>query len=794
MNLFNQQISKVKSLVALLILAFSLNANAQEIFTVTGKVVDGKEPVPGASILIKGTQKGTMTDIDGNFTLSVTKGIYTLVVSVISQPVEKQIIVNKDISLTIDLASSFVNLDEVLVSAVRVNSTSPVTHSNVTKEELQTRNLGQDIPQMLNFLPSVVTTSDAGAGIGYSGIRVRGSDATRVNVTINGIPYNDAESQGTFWVNLPDFTSSTESMQLQRGVGTSTNGSGAFGASLNLLTDNISKDPFAEVSASFGSFNTSKYTVKFSTGLLNDHFELAGRFSKIDSDGYIDRAYSDLKSYFLQGSYVNNNTLIKAIAFGGHEKTYQAWYGVSKEEMEEFGRTYNPYTYDNEIDNYKQDHYQLHWNQKYDNNWSSNIGLNYTDGKGYFEQYKEDENFDDYGLTPIEIGGETIDETNIIRRRWLDNNFYVVNANMTYNNETDLEFIFGGSYSTYDNLHFGEIIWAEYASNSEIRDRYYESTADKKDSNIFAKATYTANDNWLFFADLQGRFVTYQTEGITSDLVPIDVDEKFNFFNPKAGITYTSSDINSFYFSYARANREPNRTDFENGVTKAEKLNDFELGWRFNKDGYRINTNFYYMGYTDQLVLTGALDDVGNPLRATSGESYRFGLEIDAILQLSEKFNMQPNLAFSSNKNVDFVAQIDGETVNLGNTDIAYSPEVVIGNAFNYYPVQNFQISLLTKFVGEQYMGNIDAENSILESYFVNDLNLSYEIFPKSVFESIQFNGLVNNIFNAEYISNGYYYTYDDTWSVPGETTTLDGAGYYPQATINFLLGATFRF
>jgi iron complex outermembrane receptor protein len=787
------KLKKVKLAVAFLTIAFSINANAQELFTLSGKVTDGSKPFSDVNIVVKETNKGTTSNIDGNFFLTLKKGTYTLLVSVLSNPKEVKVVLTEDTFIAIDITDRFMNLEEVIVAAVRVKATSPVTHSNITKEDLEKRNLGQDIPVLLNYLPSVVTTSDAGAGVGYTGIRVRGSDATRVNITINGIPYNDAESQGTYWVNMPDFASSTESMQLQRGVGTSTNGSGAFGASLNLLTDAISENAYGEISNSFGSYNTKKHTVKFSTGKINDHIEFAGRFSKIDSDGYIDRAWSDLKSYFLQASYVDDNTLIKALTFGGHEKTYQAWYGVTKEEMETLGRTYNPYSYENEIDNYKQDHYQLHWNEKLSQNWSTNIGLNYTKGSGYFEQFKADEDFANYLLAPITIGGETIDQTDLIRRRWLDNDFYVVNANATYKNE-GIEFIFGTSYSNYIGNHFGEIIWAEFASNSEIRTHYYDTKTEKNDANIFGKLTYNLSDSWTLFTDLQGRFVKFDTNGLTSDRIPINVDENYSFFNPKAGLTFEANTNNSFYLSYAKANREPNRNDFENGIYSSEKLNDFELGWRIKNKTIKINSNIYYMFYKDQLVLTGAIDDTGAPIRATSGKSYRLGLEIDALVKLSDEFSVQPNMAISSNKNVDFLTSWNGELVDLGNTDIAFSPNLIIGNAFVFQPNSKMQFSLLSKYVGEQYMGNIDNANSKLESYFVNDFNVSYEITPKKIVKSIVLNALVNNIFNVEYISNGYYYTYDDTWSVPGQTVTLDGAGYYPQATRNFLVGATVKF
>ena len=694
-------------------------------------------------------------------------------------------------------------LDEVLVKSIRVDTDSPITHSNVDKEELAKTNLGQDIPVLLNYLPSVVTTSDAGAGIGYTYIRVRGSDASRVNITINGIPYNDSESQGTFWVNMPDFASSIENLQLQRGVGTSTNGSGSFGASLNILSDGVSDNAFSEIGIAGGSFNSQKYNVKFSTGLLNEHFEVSGRLSKITSDGYIDRASSDLKSYFLQGAFINDNTLIKALVFGGKEKTYQAWYGIDAETLEN-DRTYNPagiYTdddgnvkfYDNETDNYSQDHYQLFWNQKINNNWTTNLGLNYTYGRGYYEQYKEDEDFVFYNFEPIVLGGEVINTTDLIRRRWLDNDFYVINANANYKKD-NLEVSTGIFYSHYDGDHYGEVIWAKYASNSEIRDRYYEGNGKKNEFTVFAKATYKFKEKWSIYGDLQGRFLTYKTSGLTSDRVPLEVNEKYNFFNPKTGLSYELSNKNQLYVSYGKAHREPRRADFENGITKPEKLDDYELGWRFKAQKNTINTNIYFMNYKDQLVLTGAIDDTGAPLRATSGKSYRLGVEIDATFLICENFRILPNLALSSNKNLDFVSPIDGELVNLGTTNLSFSPNIVAGNKFEYEPITNLQLGLYTKYVGEQYMGNVDSDVSKLDAYFVNDFNVSYTIDNIPFLREIVVTGLVNNIFNIKYVSNGYYYTYDDTWTDPTTTTTIEGTGYYPQATINFLVGAAVKF
>jgi iron complex outermembrane receptor protein len=696
-------------------------------------------------------------------------------------------------------------LDEVLVKAVRVDAKSPITHSNVTKEQLAKRNLGQDIPMLLNFLPSVVTTSDAGAGVGYTGIRVRGVSAQSTNITINGIPYNDAESLGTFWVNLGDFASSVESLQLQRGVGTSANGSGAFGASINVLTDAVSKEAKGEISNSFGSFNTRKHTVKFSTGLMNDHFEIAGRLSNISSDGYIDRASADLKSYFLQGSYVDDNTLIKAIMFGGSEVTYQAWNGIDAQTLAE-DRTFNPsgiYTddagntqfYDREVDDYKQDHYQLHWNERYNNNWSTTIGLNYTYGRGFFEQFREDDDFSTYGFEELTVNGETVNTTDLVRRRWLDNDFYVFNASANYK-DNNIDMVFGGSFSHYDGDHFGEVIWAEFASQSEIRDRYYEGNGKKNDLSLFSKANYMLNDKIQLYGDLQVRNVNYETSGIASNLATFTVDENYTFFNPKAGITYEFSINNDLYFSYARANREPTRDDFENNENvKPEQLNDFELGWRHKKGNFSFNANGYLMLYNEQLVLTGQINDVGAPIRNNSGESYRLGLELEAVIPITPQVTLQPNLTLSANRNRETVVSLNGELVNLGATDIAFSPNMVAANAIVYQPIKNLQMSLLSKFVGEQFMSNTENADSKLDSFFVNDFNITYTLETKAVFKSIVFTGLVNNILNEKYVANGFFGSFDfEDNTSPTGTTTGFFSGFYPQATTNFLVGVTLNF
>lgn len=691
-------------------------------------------------------------------------------------------------------------LDEVLITNIRATDKTPVTFINLNKEELKDRNLGQDIPTLMNFLPSVVMTSDAGNGIGYSGIRVRGSDATRVNVTINGIPYNDSESHGTFWVNMPDLVSSVENIQLQRGVGTSTNGTGAFGASLNLLTDGVSGKAYGEIANSFGSYNTRRHNIKFSTGKLSDHFELSGRLSNIKSDGYIDRGWVDMKSYFLQGAYTDEKRLIKAVVFGGDQKTYQAWNGLEDLDKLRNDRTYNTSGemydadgnfigfYKNETDNYKQDHYQLHWNEKLTDRWSTNLAFHYTIGKGYYENYRNNNRLSEYGIEPVEINGQLIERTNVVRQKWLDNDFYGTVFSANYKNN-GWNLILGGGWNKYEGDHFGYITWAREAV-LESPYQYYFDTSTKIDFNFYGKANYQINNQWNVFADLQYRTISYKANGQETGLV----DDNFGFFNPKTGVTYSINTNNNLYFSYARANREPNRDDYENGNPKPETLNDFELGWRLSKDNLKLSINSYFMRYQNQLVLTGALNDVGAPVRENSGDSYRLGIEADAVILLSEKWVLRPNIALSQNRNIDYFAERNGELRDLGNTDIAFSPSVVAGNILTFKPTKNLQMSVLSKYVGEQYMSNLGLKSSKLDSYFVNDLSVSYEWKPNKIFESITFSVLVNNILNEKYISNGYFYSYDDDWSDPNSITTIDGAGYYPQATTNFMIGLTVRF
>jgi iron complex outermembrane receptor protein len=677
------------------------------------------------------------------------------------------------------------NLEEVIVSSIRVKQNAPIAFTNVSKDELGKKNLGQDLPILLNSLTSVVTTSDAGAGVGYTGIRIRGINAQSTNITINGIPYNDAESLGTYWVDLPDFASSVENLQVQRGVGTSTNGSSAFGASINILTDLISKTPYFENSNSIGSYNTLKNTFKFSTGILNDYFEFSGRLSKIDSDGYIDRSSSDLKSYFLQVNYKKENTLIKALSFGGHEITYQAWNGIDGETLES-DRTYNPsgmyidqsgniQFYDNEVDNYKQDHYQLHWSQIINSKLTSNLSFNLTNGLGYYEQYKENDNQD------------------YITRKWLDNQFIVGNYSLNYQN-SKVNMNFGSSYSEYDGDHFGKVIWAQNTAGIQIDDRFYDGNGIKKDFSNYVKTTYQLNSKLSLYGDIQFRNINYKTSGSTSDIANFSVNKKYNFFNPKGGLNYLFNKHNNLYFSFARSNREPTRSDYEsNPNIRSEQLNDFELGWSLTKKKFNVTTNFYMMQYKDQLVLTGSIDDVGTPVRENSGESYRMGLEVETVFNLSDKISILANSAFSENKNKNFVTSLNGELVNLGKTNISFSPEIVSSVNLLYSPKENMEFSILNKYVGEQYMSNTDSVFSKLDAYSVLDFNFNYNFKNTFFFSEIVLSAIVSNLFGTEYVSNGYYYTYDDTWSDPNSVTTIEGTGYYPQATRNYLLGLKFK-
>jgi len=706
-------------------------------------------------------------------------------------------------------------LSEVLLKATKAKAIDPITQSNLTAQDLAPLNLGQDLPYLIQNLPGVVATSDAGAGIGYTGLRVRGSDATRVNVSINGIPYNDAESQGVFWVNLPDLGSSVQDLQLQRGVGSTAFGPGAFGASLNLSTLKAQTEPSLQIQSSGGSFNTQRHNLKFSSGPLADGFSFSGRLSKIDSDGYIERASSDLAAYWLQGDYVSERTKISLIGFGGREITYQSWYGIDQATLDQ-NRRFNPAGaqyddqgnlegfYDQQVDNYKQDHVQMLWSQDLSTRWNSQVSLNYTHGRGYFEEYVDswysqsvlfssDADLATYGLDPVMVDGQTINATDLVRRRWLNNNFYALNAHLNYKGPK-LEWTSGLYTSYYGGDHFGELIWARYAPEANPRQRYYSGNGDKNETSIFSKVNWRLDKHWSVYADLQERWISYRTSGITSDLVPLNVRQEYAFFNPKFGVTRDFGKDQLLFLSFGRSHREPRRSDFEQGVFTPERLDDFELGWRAQGANYKYSVVAYYMDYQNQLVLTGAIDNSGAPIRATSGRSYRTGLELEGAWRFAQNWSLQSAVALSQNKNIDFVTTFDGALQNLGTTDISFAPGLIASGTLVYEPFQGGRLSWTLRHVGDQFMSNTESAVSKLPAYSVHDLTLSYDMPEPFIGKSMSFQVLANNVFGAAFSSNGYYFTYDDDFSVPGTVTTIEGTGYYPQALFNILAGVTLGF
>lgn len=716
-----------------------------------------------------------------------------------------------------DSSKNFV-LDEVIVKSTRATEKTGMAFSNVTDKVIKKQNLGQDLPFLLNQLPSVVVTSDAGAGVGYTGIRIRGTDPTRINVTLNGIPYNDSESQGVYWVNMPDFASSVSSIQVQRGVGTSTNGAGAFGASINVNTLQLNTEAFAELNSSVGSFNTLKTNVVASTGLLNNHFVVDARLSKISSDGYIDRATSDLKSFYVSGGYYTKQNFVRLNVFSGKERTYQAWYGTpeslakgdkaafeafaernylseqDKEALWQQGRTYNFYTYENEVDDYQQDHYQLISSFKV-GDWRLNPTLHYTYGRGFYEQFKNGASFTDYGIPNLTIGSETIEETDLIRRKWLDNHFYGGVFSLDYEGTGPLKPTLGGGWNKYEGSHFGDIIWATYATTIPKGFKWYENTGLKTDFNLYGKTIYEFNNQANAYIDLQYRTIRLDVNGTADALQEINYGKTFHFFNPKVGFNYNFSATSSVYGSFAVGNKEPNRTDFVDNaptIPRAENLKDIEVGYRFVKTAFSAQANLYYMLYKDQLVLTGAINGVGESIRTNVPSSYRAGFELQATLQPSTKWLFAGNLTLSQNKIkefTEFIVSYD-ETPSIEttfqNTDISFSPSIIAGGQLGFFPTKRLEISLLPKYVGKQYLDNTSNENRKLDAFFTTDVRVNYTL--KTIFmKELSVSLLINNVFNTLYESNGYTYSY-----IYGSTITENYV--YPQAGINFLAALKLRF
>lgn len=790
----------------------------------TVKVLDAStnNPLPNTTLQLGGDIG--VTDLSGIYSFTdKSNGRYELKISYVGyQSIERTVKIPEVKEITILLEEETFLTDEVVVSSTRASEETPMTYTSVDKDDIESLNFGQDLPFILNFTPSLVTTSDAGAGIGYTGLRIRGTDATRINVTINGIPLNDSESQGVFWVNTPDLASSTDNIQIQRGVGTSTNGAGAFGGTVNLQTNTRRSEPYADIINSFGSFNSRRHTLGFGTGLFKDHWTIDGRLSKIESDGYIDRATSDLQSYYFAGGFYKGKTMIKAIIFGGAERTYQSWYGTPEavlendtegieavisnnglndlqaENMRNSGRTFNWYLYDNQVDDYKQDHYQLHISQELSPNLLANISAHYTYGRGFFEQYRYDDDFEDYNLDNTIIGGDTITSSDLVRRRWLDNDFYGITYSLNYSQDK-LDLTFGGAANRYDGDHFGELIWAQFANNFQPEDQYYFNVGIKDDFNTFIKANYSLKSKLSGYLDLQYRYIGYETNGRDNDLVEIDVDEEFNFFNPKIGAFFQLNPQSSLYASFAVANREPVRNDFIDSPTKpkSERLNNLEVGYKFVNSKMQFGVNGYYMGYKNQLILTGELNDVGSSVRTNVDNSYRAGLEFVGGAQLTKKINWQANLTLSRNRIEEFneilydygagFDEFNIITNTYSETDIAFSPNVIAGSQLSYTPFNNAQLTLLTKYVGEQFLDNTSNSNRKLDAYFVNDLRLSYTLLSQH-FKELTFTLMVNNVFDELYASNGYTFGY-----FGGPDFEVRENYLYPQATRNFMATVALR-
>ncbi len=795
---------------------------------------DDGAALAGLAVLLETTDIKTTTDPEGRFSLTVPRDNLNGFLTISTGGAPSRVAVSSFLDgkpLTLQWTEAglvpFYAFANVTVTATRATSLTPVTYTNVEKEEIQARNLGQDAPYLLKWTPSVVVNSDAGTGVGYTGIWIRGSDPTRTNVTINGIPYNDSESQGVFWVNLPDFSSSADQIQIQRGVGTSTNGAGAFGATIDFNTNQIDEAQKLSIDGGVGSFGTRRGAVNYTSGLLDNGLKIDARYSQTHSDGYVDRASADLAGYYAGLTYVGADAgaVWRFNAFGGQEVTYQSWNGVTQEEIDEFGRTYNSVgtekegePYDNEVDNYRQNHYQLHYNNEFGGAWSLGLSGHYTRGLGYFEQYKADQDLSDYGITPLNQETATSD---LIRRRWLDNHFYGTVYSLRYRPSRAFDVTFGGSANEYLGDHYGEVIWARNAGDSEIRDRYYDNDATKRDFSNYLRANFDLplhlrSRPLKAYVDLQVRQVNYEFLGFANDLSRIEETANHTFFNPKAGLLLDLPGNGQAYASFGVAQREPNRNDYtENPAAtrpRPEKLLNTEIGIRRSATRFNYGVNVYHMAYKDQLVLTGQLNDVGEYIRANVAESYRLGLELQGGYQVSDQFTVGGNLTLSRNRVQAFTEFLDSYDEDFGwlgqdevlreDTPLAFSPDVVGALDLNYKllntPQHQLEAGFQTKYVGERYVDNSGTAGAALEAYTYADLRISYALATGSrpklnapataaasrqAGPTLRFTLLVRNVTDERYVSNGWSYRYN----FAGAETLLKGL--YPQAGRNVLLG-----
>lgn len=806
-----------------------LNIQAQ---TIEGKVSDARtgNPLQGATVLETGTTNGTATNQNGRFSLTLSSEAESITISFIGFDVRVIPVgeIDPGRPLQVNLEPRTVLTGEIFVSALRVDESTPIAYQNISREEIEQRNLGQDIPYLINNSPSVLSTSDAGAGIGYTGVSIRGVDPGRINVTINGIPLNDSESHGVFWVNLPDLASSTQNIQIQRGVGTSTHGAGAFGATLNLQTALLKTDPYGIITTGAGSYGTKKANIQLGSGLMNNGWQVEGRLSKIESDGYIDRASSDLSSFYLSAARHGDRSLLKADLFSGSEVTYQAWNGVPEpilnnnaNQLESYisnlflndedsdhwrenlgNRRFNEFRYDNQVDNYRQDHYQLHYSYLHNDNWTSNASLHYTYGRGYFEQFRSDDRLSTYNIAPVDLGDETVERSDIIRRRWLDNHFYGLVTSTEFERPDSWKLTIGGGYNEYDGDHFGEIIWARFAGSSDIRDRYYDNNGFKTDFNSYTKINYFLNPDLNVYGDIQYRVVTYRFLGLrvddsTGDVINVTQRDRLPFFNPKAGVVYRPADGHRAFVSISVGGKESTRRDYVDTSIESrpdpERLIDYEAGYYGTFNRLSLGLNLYYMLYKDQLILTGAVNDVGGYVRDNVPESYRAGIELQAGLELSRKLDWNGNITFSRNKIEEYERFLDdfdqgGQQSEIyRDVDIAFSPSLISGSVFTYRE-GNFQAEWISRYVSKQYLDNTQNNSRSIDPYWVNDLRINYDFRLQPYLSKITASLQLNNLFNEHYVSNGYTFG----WIAGGEEQYFNY--YYPQAGRNILVNLAVRF
>ena len=800
--------------MALIAIGYHMTLCAQSQLSGKVQTSDGN-PVPLAVVQLKQTQFTSVSNESGEFLFTgIPAKRYALFTHCLGYKSKvDSVLVNGNTNFTIVLEVGTEQLDEVVVNATRVDKNNGMAFSNVDAETLKKQNMGQDAPFMLNQLPSVVVNSDAGNGIGYTGIRVRGSDATRVNVTINGVPVNDAESQGTFFVDMPDLVSSVNNIQVQRGIGASSNGAGAFGATINFQTNQLNETAYAKVISTAGSFNTLRTTLSAGTGLLNKKFTLDARASRITSDGYIDRASSNLQSYYLAAGYYGKKSVLKFINFLGQEKTYQAWYYVPQDSIKRGNRTYNMAGeyydannkvryYSNETDNYKQNNFQLHFIHRFNSRLLLNVTGHYTKGAGYYEQYKQNRRLSDYNLNEvITAKGDTISRTDLIRRLWLDNDFAGGLFNLTYKAGTRLSFTLGGGYNTYFGKHFGELMWARYASNSEIRHRYYLYTTNKNDGNVYLKTNYKVNSRLNVFVDLQMRTTSIRYLGYVNANEQKYMDKTYQFFNPKAGVSYDVNSSLNLYASVAMAGKEPTGDDLSKNlpasVPTAEYMTDVEAGLRYSKSKWTAGINVYNMNYNNQLVLNGQIDNVGNPKHVNVKESFRRGIELEANWDIHSKLFLGGNLTLSMNKVKAFTEYLDSSDVNYNyynqhrivhkNSDISYSPNQVSSVILGFRPIKHMELALIHKTVGRQYLDNTSNKNRSINPYNVLDLRWNYSVKTKSIPE-ITFMLTVYNVLNKLYETNGYTYNYYFGSSLISQNYLA------PAAPLNFMGGLQLHF